>query len=265
MIASTISTSPIAWYSPPRVTTEPAGFAQRLSETIELLTEAATHAPCVLAHSLSAEDMVLFHLIALHRIDIPSIALDTGKLPTATLELWKRVETIYSRRIERRTPSATRLEALTEANADTQIYERKDVRALCCQIRKTEPLRVALAGKRAWVTGLRRAQSLGRETIESKGFDSSFQLMKFSPLCQWDDKDVWYFIDKHATPYSPLYAKGFASIGCDPCTRPIRANEYPRAGRWWWEQSDNQNIASECGIHVASHPSSPNSNDRNSP
>jgi phosphoadenosine phosphosulfate reductase len=264
MTASTITTSPIAWYSPPRVTTEPAGFAARLTETIELLNEAATFAPCVLAHSLSAEDMVLFHLIATHRIDIQSIALDTGKLPAATLDLWRRVETIYSRRIERRTPSATRLEALAEVNADSQIYESKDVRALCCQIRKTEPLRLALAGKRAWVTGLRRAQSAGRETIEKNSFDITFQLQKFSPIYSWADDDIWYFIEKYKIPYSALYAKGFASIGCDPCTRPIRANEHPRAGRWWWEQTDGKNIASECGIHVT-HAASIDSNDRTSP
>ncbi|MGL4234279.1 MAG: phosphoadenylyl-sulfate reductase [Casimicrobium sp.] len=268
MMTSSITTSPIAWYSPPRVISAPAGFAQRLSETIELLNEAASYAPCVLAHSLSAEDMVLFHLIATHRIDIQSIALDTGKLPSATLDLWKRVETIYSRRIERRTPSATRLEALAEVNADTQIYESKAVRALCCQIRKTEPLRLALAGKRAWVTGLRRAQSVGRDAIEKKSFDTAFQLQKFSPIYQWADEDIWYFIDKHNIPYSALYRNGFASIGCDPCTRPIRANEHPRAGRWWWEQTDGKNIASECGIHVASaasHANSLDSNDRTSP
>jgi phosphoadenosine phosphosulfate reductase len=264
MTTSPITTSSIAWYTPPRVTSEPVGFAARLDETIELLNEAANHAPCVLAHSLSAEDMVLFHLIATHRIDIQSIALDTGKLPAATLELWKRVETIYSRRIERRAPSATRIEALAEANADSQIYESKEVRALCCQIRKTEPLRVALAGKRAWVTGLRRAQSAGRETIEKKSFDTAFQLQKFSPIYLWTDEDIWYFIEKNNIPVNALYGKGFASIGCDPCTRPIRANEHPRAGRWWWEQTDGKNIASECGIHVG-HATLNDSNDRTSP
>jgi phosphoadenosine phosphosulfate reductase len=264
MKTSSITTSAIAWYTPPRVTAEPAGFATRLRETIELLHEAATYSPCVFAHSLSAEDMVLFHLIATHRIDIPSIALDTGKLPPATLELWKRVETIYSRRIERRTPSIIRLEALAEINADSQIYESKEVRARCCQIRKTEPLRVALAGKRAWVTGLRRAQSAGRDTIEKKAFDIAFQLQKYSPISLWGDDDIWYFIEKHKIPHNALYAQGFASIGCDPCTRPIRAGEHPRAGRWWWEQTDSTNIASECGIHVA-HATSNESTSRNSP
>ncbi len=251
MTTSSSTTSSIAWYSPPRVTTEPVGFAARLTETIELLNEAATYTPCVFAHSLSAEDMVLFHLIATHRIDVQSIALDTGKLPTATLELWRRVETIYSRRIERRTPSGPRLAALSDVDADSQIYESKHIRALCCQIRKTEPLRLALAGKRAWVTGLRRAQSAGRETIEKNSFDVTFQLQKFSPIYLWSDEDIWYFIEKYEIPHSTLYAKGFASIGCDPCTRPIRVNEHPRAGRWWWEQTDPNTIKSECGIHVA--------------
>jgi phosphoadenosine phosphosulfate reductase len=268
MTSSSITTSPIAWYTPPRVTTEPVGFSTRLNETIELLSEAASYAPCVLAHSLSAEDMVLFHLIATRRIDIQSVALDTGKLPAATLELWKRVETIYSRRIERAAPSAKDVAELVAMNADSGLYESKAVRAHCCALRKTEPLRLALAGKRAWVTGLRRAQSAGRETIEKKSFDNVFQLHKFSPIFLWGDEDIWYFIEKHDIPFNALYKKGFASIGCDPCTRPIRANEHPRAGRWWWEQADGKSIASECGIHVAttaSHATSNDSNDRTSP
>lgn len=262
---SSISVSPIAWYAPPRVTAEPVGFADRLRETLELLDEAARHASCVLAHSLSVEDMVLFHLIATRRIDIHAIALDTGKLPAATLELWKRAETIYSRRIERRSASATRLEALAQANADTQIYESKAVRALCCQIRKTEPLRIALANKGAWVTGLRRAQSAGRESVEAKGFDTSFQLHKYSPLFQWTDDDIWYFIEKYKIPFNRLYEIGYSSIGCEPCTRPIRRNEHLRAGRWWWEQTDDHNTSSECGIHVATqsaHVAPTDSNDR---
>lgn len=251
MKLETHSTTPIAWYRRPRPRAAPAGFAERLSETIELLREAASYEPCVLAHSLSAEDMVLFHLIAEHDLPIQSIALNTGKLPNATLDLWNRVETIYSRRIESVAPSPTDLAELDATGADAGLYESKAVRAHCCELRKTAPLRIALAGKRAWVTGLRRAQSMGRANLLASEFDTSFQLQKLSPVLLWTDEDVWYFIDKHQIPYSPLYEKGYASIGCEPCTRPIREGEHPRAGRWWWEQTDPNAIKSECGIHVA--------------
>jgi phosphoadenosine phosphosulfate reductase len=253
------NTAPIAWYRRPRPTQTPEGFAERLAETIELLRDAASHEPCVLAHSLSAEDMVLFHLIAEHDFPIKSIALDTRKLPSATIELWNRVETIYSRRIEGVAPLAIHIAELDAMWADVGLYESKAVRAHCCELRKTEPLRAALAGKRAWVTGLRRAQSAGRANVVAREFDAAFQLQKFSPIFRWADEDVWYFIDKHQIPHSSLYAKGYASIGCEPCTRPIREGEHPRAGRWWWEQTDPTAIKSECGIHAAAPDSNSNS------
>jgi phosphoadenosine phosphosulfate reductase len=246
-----VSPSPIAWYRRPQVINTPSGFASRLSETIELLRLAASYEPCVLAHSLSAEDMVLFHLIAQHDLPIQSIALDTGKLPQATLDVWQRAEAIYSRRIERVTPSSERVAELVAMNADSGIYESKAIRASCCDTRKTQPLRAALAGKAAWVTGLRRAQSTGRADVPGQEFDATFQLQKFSPIFSWKDDDIWYFIDKYQIPHNHLYSLGYASIGCDPCTRPIREGEHPRAGRWWWEQTDSNKIASECGIHVS--------------
>ena len=247
----TITTVPVNWYRRPRPTRAPEGFSARLEETEQLLRAAAEHSPAVLAHSLSAEDMVLFHLIAKLDLPIQSFALDTGKLPQATLELWNRVETIYSKRIERISPREADVIELTALNADSAIYESKAIRARCCELRKTVPLRAVLSGKRAWVTGLRRAQSAGRANVSAVEFDSVFNLQKLSPLFAWTDEDVWYFIEKHEIPFSALYEKGYASIGCDPCTRPIRENEHPRAGRWWWEQTDPNAIKSECGIHVA--------------
>lgn len=249
-------TSPIAWYRRPRATHAPIGFEARLNESLEVLREAGQHAPCVFAHSLSAEDMVIFHLIVEHAFPIQSFALDTGKLPEATLDMWSRAEAIYSTRIERVMPRQTSIEVLNAMNADSALYESTEVRLRCCDARKTEPLRSMLAGKRSWVTGLRRAQSAGRAQVAANEYDTSFQLQKFSPLANWADEDVWYFTGKHQIPFNALYEKGYASIGCDPCTRPVRENEHPRAGRWWWEQTDANAIKSECGIHVAANSNS---------
>ncbi len=248
---STSTTSSVTWYRRPRPNRAPDGFAARLEDAIDLLKLAASYTPCAFAQSLSAEDMVIFHLIAEHNLPIQAIALDTGRLPEATLELWNRVEAMYSRRIERIEPTAAHIEELVDMRADSGLYESKTVRAYCCELRKTAPLRAALSGKQAWVTGLRRAQSTGRANVGTQEFDTSFQLLKFNPLINWADEDVWFYIDKRHIPHNSLYEIGYASIGCDPCTRPIRENEHPRAGRWWWEQSASDSIHSECGIHVA--------------
>jgi phosphoadenosine phosphosulfate reductase len=241
------------WYARPRITDAPEGFSGRLSQTREALTLAARYSPCVLASSLSAEDMVLFHLIATAKLPIHSFALDTGKLPAATLVLWDQIEADYECTFERVTPDATELASLKATQSDSAIYETKAARALCCDVRKTSPLRRQLAGKAAWVTGLRKAQSAGRASVPHQSWDTAFGLEKFNPLADWTDDDLWYFVDREDIPVNKLYAKGYASIGCDPCTRPIRFDEHPRAGRWWWEAvaDSTTGTSTECGIHVA--------------
>ena len=253
MIAQTLSVTAKPWYQRPRVSIAPAGFDVLLADTITLLHRAADHAPCVFASSLSAEDMVLFHLIHRAHISIHTFALDTEKLPKATLTLWAEAESAYSATIERVTPDVNRLQTLAQTQADSAIYETKAAREFCCTVRKTEPLRRALAGKAAWVTGLRRAQSAGRASVPHQEKDTAFGLEKFNPLADWSDEALWYFIDREAIPVSTLYAKGYASIGCEPCSRPIRFDEHPRAGRWWWEAAANpaMGTSTECGIHVA--------------
>jgi phosphoadenosine phosphosulfate reductase len=228
----------------------PFGLNDRLARTIEVLNAAARHAPSVLAHSLSAEDMVLFHLISAHNLPIDAIALDTDRLHASAHVLWGQAEAKYGRQIYAVKPDSERVATLVKANADSEIYNDKKVRELCCAIRKTEPLRQALIEKKSWVTGLRRAQSVGRAEVPHHEFDAAFGLEKFNPLADWSDDDLWYLIDLMQIPVSTLYDKGYASIGCDPCTRPIREDEHPRAGRWWWEQSAGKQ-ASECGIHIA--------------
>ncbi|TAG00965.1 MAG: phosphoadenylyl-sulfate reductase [Betaproteobacteria bacterium] len=245
--SNAISTRP--WYQRPRPTVAPHEFEEKLSHAVELLKTAAALGPCVLAHSLSAEDMVLFHLIVENNLAIDAIALDTLRLPLATYRLWQLAETTYDRTIRRIAPIDGDLATLAQAGSDSAIYSEKSARELCCELRKTQPLRNALLGKAAWVTGLRRAQSVTRTEVREKHFDAAFGLDKFNPLAQWTDDDVWYFVDTYDVPISGLYNKGYASIGCDPCTRPIRADEHPRAGRWWWETDTA--VGAECGIHIA--------------
>ena len=252
---ATVSGNPSKpWYRRPRVSVNPSGFPDLLATTVATLNTAALHSPCVLASSLSAEDMVLFHLIAREQLPIHTFALDTERLPKATLTLWLDAEAHYGREIERINPATDRLQALAETQADSAIFASKTARELCCAVRKTEPLRRTLGGKAAWVTGLRKAQSAGRAQVPHQEWDAGFGLEKFNPLADWSDDAIWYFIEREKIPVSLLYDKGYASIGCDPCTRPIRFDEHPRAGRWWWETAATANgSATECGIHFVVH------------
>jgi len=121
-----------------------------------------------------------------------------------------------------------------------------DLRRECCSIRKTEPLARALVAKKAWITGLRREQSVTRADLPYHEFDAEHGLAKFNPLVDWSEDDVWSYLHANNVPYNALHKQGYPSIGCEPCTRAIRRGEHPRAGRWWWEQ---QGARKECGLH----------------
>jgi phosphoadenosine phosphosulfate reductase len=116
-------------------------------------------------------------------------------------------------------------------------------------VRKTEPLKRALAGKAAWVTGLRREQAVTRANLAESAYDTDHAVTKFNPLIDWTETDVRAYIEAHDVPYNILHDRGYPSIGCAPCTRAISAGEDVRAGRWWWESPD----ARECGLHVSSN------------
>jgi phosphoadenosine phosphosulfate reductase len=125
-------------------------------------------------------------------------------------------------------------------------YDSVELRKQCCQIRKVEPLRRALAGKQAWITGQRRSQSATRSDLDVQEHDTANGLAKFNPLAEWSEADVWYYLHLHKVPYNALHDAGYPSIGCAPCTRAVQPGEDIRAGRWWWETPENK----ECGLHV---------------
>ncbi len=220
----------------------------RESEARDLLARVARdHHPAALASSLSAEDMVLADLLGRALLPIAIFVLDTGRLHGDTLDLVGRIEQRYgiAVRVLRPLPQAVN-EYVVRFGRDA-FYESADLRKQCCTIRKLEPLKRALAGKQAWLTGRRREQSVVRSDIAIEEFDQAHGLMKFNPLADWSEADVWDHIGRYEVPYNPLYDQGYRSIGCAPCTRPVLAGEDARAGRWWWEQQ----AASECGIHFS--------------
>lgn len=203
-------------------------------------------APAAFASSLSVEDMVVTDVIYRLGLDIEVFTLDTGRLHADTLNVIGDIERHYGRRIRVMTPDPQAVAAYVARNGRDAFYESTALRRECCGIRKVEPLKRALEGKRAWITGMRRAQSATRGALPAREHDAAHGMEKFNPLAEWNEEDVWAYVRTRGVPYNRLHDQGYRSIGCAPCTRPTTAGEDVRAGRWWWEQAD----ARECGLHV---------------
>jgi phosphoadenosine phosphosulfate reductase len=215
--------------------------ARRLLASIE-----KNHSPTVLASSFGAEDMVVLDLIARDGLAIGIFTLDTGRLPRETHALIAEVRRRYGLAIEVFAPWPDSVGAFVEQYGADGFYEGVEQRKGCCAVRKVEPLRRALAGKRGWITGLRREQAESRTAIVEAEQDPVHGKWKFSPLADWSAEDVWAYLRANKVPYNALHDRGYPSIGCDPCTRAIKPGEHPRAGRWWWEQDAARK---ECGLH----------------
>ena len=226
---------------------QPEGFVQRLQQTTEILQRIAAHfSPASFASSLAAEDMVLTDIILRQALPIRIFSLETGRLPTETLALLAEVNQHYGTEITLYTPDANAVAAYVANHGLNGFYDSVELRKSCCHIRKVEPLGRALAGKRAWLTGQRRAQSTTRSELAVQERDAAHGLEKFNPLADWSEADVWYYLRRHQVPYNALHDQGYPSIGCAPCTRAVQPGEDIRAGRWWWETPESK----ECGLHV---------------
>jgi phosphoadenosine phosphosulfate reductase len=226
------------------MTPELSAKVRALVETLSRI--ARDHGPAALASSLSAEDMVLTDAILRDTLDIAIFTLDTGRLHGDTLDTLSAIKARYGHDVERFFPDPAAVADFVARHGPNAFYEAIDLRKRCCEIRKSEPLRRALAGRRAWITGLRRAQSVTREDVQIRAFDAVHGLEKFNPLADWSEDDVWAYIRAFDVRYNRLHDQGYRSIGCAPCTRPTVAGEDVRAGRWWWEPAESK----ECGLHV---------------
>lgn len=204
--------------------------------------------PATLASSLGAEDMVLTDLVAKHAPGISIFSLDTGRLNPETYDLLAKVQETYGQKvaIEVYCPQAEAIQQYVESNGINAFYNSVELRKTCCGIRKVEPLKRALAGKTAWITGMRRQQAVTRADLPIQEHDADHGLAKFNPLADWTEKEVWEYIRSNGVPYNALHDKHYPSIGCAPCTRNIAVGEDVRAGRWWWEDEAGK----ECGLHV---------------
>ncbi len=205
------------------------------------------HSPTGLASSFGAEDMVLLDLIARDGLAIDVFTIDTGRLPRETHDLIAEVRHRYGIEVDVYAPWPDSVDAYVSENGIDGFYDGVEQRVACCNVRKVEPLRRALAGRRGWITGLRREQASSRVDVTEAEHDPVHRKWKFAPLATWTDEDVWSYLRENRVPYNKLHDRGYPSIGCEPCTRAVKPGEHPRAGRWWWEQEDAKK---ECGLHA---------------
>ena len=210
------------------------------------VAEFGTAGEITFANSFGAEDMVLTDLILREKLPIEVFSLDTGRLPAETYTLMGEVEQHYGTRLKVFFPKSDAVEAYVRTHGINAFYESVEMRKACCHMRKVEPLQRALDGKKAWITGLRAAQSTTRSGLPTREFDEGNGLVKFNPLSDWSETEVWAYLRMHEVPYNALHEQFYPSIGCAPCTRAIAVGEDIRAGRWWWEDPTSK----ECGLHI---------------
>jgi phosphoadenosine phosphosulfate reductase len=217
------------------------------AQVLSLLQAASAEFTAItFANSYGAEDMVLTDIIMQEHLPIEIFSLDTGRLPAETYTLMGEVETTYHTKPVVFFPKHEAVEQYVRTKGINAFYESIELRKACCHMRKVEPLQRALAGKQAWVTGMRAEQATTRASLPTREFDASNQLEKFNPLSDWTEKEVWAYIRMFSVPYNQLHDQFYPSIGCAPCTRAVAMGEDIRAGRWWWEDPTSK----ECGLHV---------------
>lgn len=252
-------TPPAPVVAPANVTHEElADLISRLStaEPAEIVNVALSRlgAECAISFS-GAEDVVLIDMAVRSGLPFSVFSLDTGRLHPETYRFIDKVRKHYGVEIELMAPDAKALQPFVRKKGLFSFYE--DGHGECCGIRKVEPLKRALKEYRAWMTGQRRDQSPTRAAVLVLQEDQAFegkggQLLKWNPLANWSSAKVWEYIRAHSVPYNELHERGFVSIGCEPCTRPVLPGQHEREGRWWWEAATQK----ECGLHSLPPPES---------
>lgn len=196
-----------------------------------------------------AEDVVLIDMAVDMVDELRVFCLDTGRLHPETYQFIETVRTHYGIDIDMLGPDPLDVTRLVKAKGLFSFYQ--DGHQECCAIRKIAPLKRHLANLDGWITGQRHDQSPTRADVPGVQDDTAFSddrriLKKYNPLADWTSAQVWAYIRDNQVPYNSLHDRGFVSIGCEPCTRPVGPNMHERSGRWWWEDATKR----ECGLHV---------------
>ncbi len=223
--------------------------AGSLEERIVLVGD-STKGRIAFSTSLGLEDQAILHAIAATQVPVDIFTLDTGRLFPETLDTIAASEKRYGLKIRVIAPDSISIENLLARDGVHGFRFSVVARKSCCEVRKIEPLRRALAGASSWVTGLRREQSNGRADVPFTSRDFDLGVLKINPLADWSLARLKTYIRDNEVPANALHARGYPSIGCQPCTRAVLPGEDIRSGRWWWESPDHK----ECGLHTRPRP-----------
>lgn len=224
---------------------------QQLSDKIAQLEQRLQqinqqHQQVKFANSLAVEDMLITDVIAKLGLNIEVFTLETGRLNPETLILTTQIEQHYPKlNFKLYQPKDDAVADYVTNVGLNAFYDGIEQRKQCCFIRKVEPLNRALDDADAWLTGQRREQSITRQDLPFAEHDDARNIAKYNPIFDWTELDVWAYILQFNIPFNELYHRGYPSIGCEPCTMPVKFGEDIRSGRWWWEQRDSK----ECGLH----------------
>lgn len=199
------------------------------------------------ASSFGAEDAVLIDIMRKINPEFRFFTLDTGRLPRETYDVIDRLRKKYGVAVEVLFPDAAEVEEMVNAKGINLFYESVENRKLCCKVRKVRPINRMLATLDGWITGLRHDQTKLRHAAKMFQLDAAHgDIVKINPIINWTWEDVQNYIKSHDVVYNELLDRGYLSIGCEPCTRPVKPGQSVRDGRWWWESGSDL----ECGIHV---------------
>jgi phosphoadenosine phosphosulfate reductase len=220
-------------------------LALSLPERMKQIETLFTGKNIVFSTSFGQEDQAITHAIASQNLNIEIFTLDTGRQFQETYELIDLTVKKLAFNLKTYFPQTSAVENLVETKGFNSFYTSVENRKECCFIRKIEPLNRALQGADVWITGLRAEQSDNRADMPMIEWDAQKNLYKINPIIDWSFETLENYLAEYKVPQNPLHKKGFISIGCAPCTRAIAAGEHPRAGRWWWENSQK-----ECGLHA---------------
>jgi len=205
------------------------------------------HPKVAKASSFGAEDSVIMDIMIKINPKFRFFTLDTGRLPQETYDIMDVVRKKYNISIEVLFPDAQEVEDMVREKGVNLFYESVENRKLCCEIRKVHPINKILSTLDGWITGLRRDQTRTRENVTIFQLDHGHdEILKINPIIDWSWEQIQEYIKKNNLPQNSLLEKGYPSVGCEPCTRPIKPGEDLRAGRWWWEKNGNK----ECGLHI---------------
>ena len=220
-------------------------LSRSLPERIQFISSYFAGERLVFSTSFGQEDQAITQAIASTKSHIEIFTLDTGRQFQESYELMDLTIKKYSISLQTFFPNTSAVESLVAEKGFNSFYTSVENRKECCFVRKMEPLNRALQGAKVWITGLRAEQSDNRADMPIIEWDENRQLWKINPLIDWSFSQLENYLQEHKIPQNPLHKKGFISIGCAPCTRAISEGEHPRAGRWWWENSQK-----ECGLHA---------------